>query len=89
MVIYQFNCYCENSYIGLTTRQLKKRVKEHVPACIDKFLKISEEKEKENKSVKVMNAVKRSAVAEHLVFNQKCAENYNLEKFKIIKTCKI
>ena len=42
MVIYQLKCYCDNSYIGLTTRQLKKRVKEQTPACVDKFLNLTE-----------------------------------------------
>ena len=86
MVIYQFDCYCDNSYIGLTTRQLKKRVKEHIPICVEKFLNKSE-KEKDNKSVKVLNAIKRSAITEHLVSNHICAQNFNLERFKIIKTC--
>ena len=86
MVIYQFDCYCDNSYIGLTTRQLKKRVKEHIPVCVEKFLNKSE-KEKDNKSAKVLNAIKRSAITEHLVLNHICAQNFNLERFKIIKTC--
>ena len=34
MVIYQYKCYCDNSYIGLTSRQLKKRVTEHIPALL-------------------------------------------------------
>ena len=55
MVVYQYKCYCDNS-IGLTTRQLKKRVKEHILACIDKFLNIAEkENEKEKNSNKIMN----------------------------------
>ena len=37
MVRCQFNCYCDNSYIGRTTKQLKKRVKEHILGCVDKF----------------------------------------------------
>ena len=86
MVIYQFDCYCDNSYIGLTTRQLKKRVQEHIPVCVEKFLNKSE-KEKDNKSAKVLNAIKRSAITEHLVLNHSCAENFKLERFKIIKTC--
>ena len=59
MVIYQFECYCDNSYISLTSRQLNKRVKEHIPTLVEKFLRISE-KEKEKKSAKILNAVKRS-----------------------------
>ena len=34
-----------------------------------------------------MNAIKRSATAEHLVNNQSCAENFKLERFKKIKSC--
>ena len=34
-----------------------------------------------------MNTIKRSAIAEHLVNNQSCAENFNLEKLQIIKSC--
>ena len=31
MVIYQFSCCCTASYIGLTTRHLRKRIKEDIP----------------------------------------------------------
>ena len=33
-----------------------------------------------------MNAIKRSAIAEQLVNNQSWPENFNLERFKIIKS---
>ena len=42
---------------------------------------------KENKTVKVVNASKRSANAENLIINSNCASNYNLNRFKIIKNC--
>ena len=32
-------------------------------------------------------ASKRSAIAEHLVNNSNCESNYNLNRFKIIKSC--
>ena len=57
IVIYQFDSYCDISYIGLTTRQLKNSVKDHIPTCVYNFL-MSAEKEIENKSVKILNAVK-------------------------------
>ena len=31
MIIYQYSCCCTASYIGLTTRQLRKKIKVHVP----------------------------------------------------------
>ena len=34
---------------------------------------------KENKSKRVVNALKKSAVGEHLVVNLDCANNYNLK----------
>ena len=45
------------------------------------------EEEKEKKSIQINNAVKRSAIAEHLIKNHKCAENFNFDRFKIVKSC--
>ena len=84
MVIYQFSCFCKASYIGMTKRQLGKRIKEHIPQCVENFCN------SENKDVipiKVINASKRSSIAEHLVNNPACANNYNVNMFKIIKNC--
>ena len=84
MVVYQFNCSCGDSYIGMTSRQFGKRIKEHVPKSIEEFCKMND---KENKTVRMVNASKRSAIAEHLINNSNCASNYNLDRFKIIKNC--
>ena len=48
MVIYHFDCFSEANYIEMTSRQLKKRVKEHIPKrikrnCISKEKKTSSE----------------------------------------------
>ena len=42
---------------------------------------------KKTNSVRVINASKRSAIAEHLVNNIECASSYNLKWFKVIKNC--
>ena len=55
MVVYQFNCSCEDSYIGMTSRQFGKRIKEHVPKSIEEFYKMNL---KESKFVRVVNAFK-------------------------------
>ena len=34
-----------------------------------------------------MNAIKGSAIAEHLVNNQCCAENFNFKRFNTIESC--
>ena len=72
MVVYQFNCFCEDNYVGMTSRQFGKRIKEHFPKSIDEFSKTSN---KESKSIRVVNATKISAIAEHLVNNLDCASN--------------
>ena len=41
----------------------------------------------ENSSNKIMNAIKLSAIAEHLVNKQSYAENVNFERLKITKSC--
>ena len=82
MVFYQFNFFCEDSYVGMTPRQFCKRINKNVPKSIERFCKMSI---KEIKSVGVVNASKRSATAEHLVNNINCASNYNLKRFKTIK----
>ena len=37
IVIYKYSCCCTESYIGLTTTHLKKRIKEHVPKSVENF----------------------------------------------------
>ena len=40
---------------------------------------------KRKKSVKMLNALKRSFIAEHLVNNHIFTEHFNIDRFKIIK----
>ena len=37
MIIYQYSCSCTASYIGLTARQLRKTIREHLPKSVDNF----------------------------------------------------
>ena len=59
-------------------------MKEHVPKSVENFC-FSDKKD--DIPVKAINAFKRSSIAEHLVNNSTCANSYNLNRFKIIKTC--
>ena len=79
MVVYQLSCCCKASYIGLTTKQLGKGIKEHVLKSVDKFC-YSEKKY--DIPVKVLDASKRSSIAEHLVKNSTCANSYILIDLK-------
>ena len=74
MVIYQFNCFCEDSFVGMTLRQFDKLIKEHNPKSIVEFCKMIN---KENKCKRVVNFWKISAIAEYLVNNPDCASNYS------------
>ena len=66
MVIYQYNFYCRASCIGLTTRHLRKIIKEHVPKSVENFSCLDK---KDDIPAKVLNACKRSSIAEHWVNN--------------------
>ena len=59
MIIYQYSCCCTASYIGLTTRQLRKRIKEHVPKSVDNFCCLDK---KDDIPAKVLNASKCSSM---------------------------
>ena len=59
IIIYQYSCCYTASYIGLKTKQLRKRIKEHIPKCIKSFCCL------DNKDIipaKVLNASKRSSM---------------------------
>ena len=79
-IIYKFNYFCETSYIGQTSRHLKTRVNEHIPKCVLNFIK----EKTNNKTKTVINATNRSSIAEHLINNFDCANNYDLPTFKVI-----
>ena len=61
MVVYQFNCFCEASYVGMTSRRFGKRIKEHILKGIDEFCM----SKKKTISIRVINASKISAIAKH------------------------
>ena len=82
MILYQYSCCCTASYIRPTTRQLRKRIKEHIPKSVESFCCLDK---KDDIRAKILNASKRSSIAQHLINNLTCANSYNMNK--IIKTC--
>ena len=79
----KFNCFCDKSYIGQTSRHSKTRIKEYLPTCVIKLI----EKEPKIITIATENATKRSSVAEHLVNNKECAKNYDSSRFKVLHQC--
>ena len=53
---------------------------EVIPKCILKYLK----EKTNNKTKAVVNATKRSSIAEHLINNTDCVNNCDLSRFKVI-----
>ena len=82
-IVYEFNCFCERSYIGQTSRHFKTRIKEHLPAYVLKFI----EEEPQIKTTATKNAAKRSSIAEHLINNRDCTRKHKISRFKMINRC--
>ena len=73
-IIYKFNCFCQRSFIRRKSRHLKTRANKHITKCVLKFKKETTT----NKTKYVINATKSSSIAEHLINNLECANNYDL-----------
>ena len=88
-IIYKFTCYCDSSYVGKTTQTFRKRIAQHVPPCMQKFIAASKENAVESlKKITIkqtLNAVEKSAICKHLYENKNCMLNFNMERFKIIE----
>jgi hypothetical protein len=86
MVVYQFNCHCENDYVGKTTRRLTDRMKEHVPRCVRRYLENPTGNYSDNTTL--VNASLKSSVAKHLLKNHAtCGREYDDKCFKILRCC--
>ena len=58
-------------------------MKEHLPKCVKNFI----EGKTNIKSAALMNATRKSPIAEHLVNYQNCGRNYEYVRFKIVQQC--
>ena len=58
-------------------------MKEHVPKCVKEFI----EGKTNIKSAALMNATRKSSIAEHLVKYPNCGKNYEDVRFKIVQQC--
>ena len=86
MVVYHFQCCCENSYVGQTARRLGDRIKEHIPPCVTKHYQKTPDADYRKNST-LNNAARRSAISEHLLKNKKCGLAINETKFSILRKC--
>ena len=82
MVVYQFNCFCEDSYVGMTSRQFGKRIKEHIPKSIDEFCKTCSKK---NKSIKSNKCILKRC---HIIFLRIFCHFWTITSLKSLMCCK-
>ena len=68
-VIYKYVCHCDSVYVGKTTRQLRQRVKDHVPRT---FLN------------RTGDPQLKTAVGQHLGKNAVCRDKYDDGRFGIL-----
>ena len=71
--IYIFECCCKNSCIGQQYRNLRTRIKEHLPKCVKNYIKTGSE----ITNTATKNAMKRSFVEENLINSPNCEINYD------------
>ena len=55
-VVYTFECFYKNSYIGQTSTNLRIRIKEHIKECVEDYIKAGSE----TNNTAIKNTMKRS-----------------------------
>ena len=87
MVIYQFKCCCDSSYVGRTKRRFIVRMKEHVPKCVEEFIQGPQVAPYTN-NIKLVRAARKSSVAQHLLENKECGKSFDWSSFTILHKCR-
>ena len=78
-VIYQFQCLCEERYVGRTEQRLMERVKQHVPSAI----------RNPSRGRPLPDVTKqKSAIAKHLCESGPCREAYQDNWFSVLDTAR-
>ena len=84
MVVYQYVCRCECTYVGRTSQRLQDRIRQHVPKNIrnkkDQERIQPPRKSKLNSSAPFCD----SAIGTHLLKFPDCASHYNDNQFSIL-----
>ena len=80
-VVYTFECCSKNRYIEQTFRHLRTRIKEHIPKCDENYIRCGFE----TTNTAIINAMKISSIAEHLINSSNCAKYYDKTTFRILE----
>ena len=89
LVIYEYKCHCDSRYVGRTSQRLQERINQHVP----KWLR---QHHTGSLRLQLDRACKKrqpipdcsSAIGQHLLENDRCAENYNEDRFSVLDTAR-
>ena len=102
MVIYEYVCHCDSRYVGRTTQRLQERIKQHVPKAIRRKTTLTQEQEtrrsqptrsQSNRKCKAKSKThfepeSDSAIGQHLLEFNQCAQNYSDSQFEILTTAR-
>ena len=88
-VIYEYKCHCDGRYVGRTSQRLQDRIKQHVPQWLRQQL-THPCRSQPHRSCKQTDTKLDcdSAIAQHLLDNDRCALNYNDKRFSILATAR-
>ena len=83
-VIYEFSCHYDSRYVCRTSQRLQDRIKQHVPKSI-RTGQSSQDRAVLNRSCKSTDHEPScdSAIGQHLLTNQSCAQHCSDNKFAI------
>ena len=84
-IIYEFKCRCDARNVGRTTHTLTDRIKQHAPLSIRKNTigaRIQPVPPCRKDPASITSCV--CVIGQHLIENANCAEQYNVDAFKIL-----
>ena len=86
-IVYQYLCHCDSRYVGRTSQRLQQRITQHVPKSVRGVHTFQDRTSlaRSCKPIKSLNTeISSSAIGQHLLHNQLCAQNYSDDKFSIL-----
>ena len=86
-IVYQYLCHCDSRYVGRTSQRLQQRITQHVPKSVQGVHTFQDRTSlaRSCKPIKSLNTeISSSAIGQHLLHNQLCAQNYSDDKFSIL-----
>ena len=86
-IVYQYLCHCDSRYVGRTSQRLQQRITQHVPKSVRGGHTFQDRTSlvRSCKPIKSLNTeISSSAIGQHLLHNQLCAQNYSDDKFSIL-----